>query len=387
MQQDEQQRIGLVPRVKTMQLPPFLDRLVDWQDFERFVRDMYAQDGDLVVEHNVEERGKSGSLRQTDVKFTHRAANMTYTTLVECKKWKKKVTRDRVDVLAASVEDLGANKGVMFTTTGYEPGAEAYAHQKGIELFIVRDLLDDEWGAPGRHVSFWMHLYAASFGRLNFEAKLLSIGPAPVAPQLNLGFRPDGQLDDQLTLVSPTGSERGPNLMTVLAEARQRVLKLVSDGVTGLIGNGQDADELTLRVPVIIDFTQAPMRSLVVTDGRFDIEAVKGELLVKISQTQFSHDRGQGLDLALAVEHFMTRQRQVVIRSKEGEVLQVYSVPDQAEHADADADADDVMTPNTLLRIFTEAWVDVGEVKATAPSGNLVRFDLPDWTTTVTEPS
>jgi hypothetical protein len=79
-----------------------LDQLVDWREFERFVRDLYARYPDLRVEHNVSERGRSGALRQTDVKFTHEAGGLNYVTLVECKRWKEKVTRDRIDVLAKS---------------------------------------------------------------------------------------------------------------------------------------------------------------------------------------------------------------------------------------------------------------------------------------------
>src|SRR4051812_23376572 len=110
---------------------PFIDQLVDWRAFESFVRDLYAEDPDLEVEHDVMLTGRSGARRQIDVKFTHQAGGHTYETLVECKHWKKKVDRQRVDVLAASIEDLGAAKGVMFTTVGYEPGAEDYARQKG----------------------------------------------------------------------------------------------------------------------------------------------------------------------------------------------------------------------------------------------------------------
>jgi hypothetical protein len=132
----------------------FLDQLVDWRDFEVFVRDLYATHPDLDVEHNVIEAGKSGASRQIDVKFTHRAGGHTYVTLVECKRWKEKVSRDRIDVLASSMKDLNAAKGVMFTTAGYEPGAEAYAEHEGIELFMVRDLTDEEWGRPGRVVWF-----------------------------------------------------------------------------------------------------------------------------------------------------------------------------------------------------------------------------------------
>lgn len=145
----------------------FIDQLVDWRDFEEFVRDLYAKDPSLEVEHNVTQIGKSGAQRQIDVKFTHNAGGHTYVTLVECKRWKEKIDRRRIDELFASIEDLNAAKGVMFTTAGYEVGAETYAEHKGIDLFVVRDLTDEEWGPPGRVVWFYWHLYTAEISNVD----------------------------------------------------------------------------------------------------------------------------------------------------------------------------------------------------------------------------
>lgn len=366
-----------------MRPPAFLDQLVDWQDFERFVREMYAQDADLVVEHDVTEQGRSGARRQTDVKFTHRAAGMTYTTLVECKRWKEKVTRDRIDVLASSVDDLGASKGVMFTTSGYEAGAEAYASQKGIELFVVRDLTDDEWGAPGRVVSFWMHYFNGHFDKLNLESQLLSFLAEPVLPELDLTLTREGLLDETLTLLSLDLKQRGPNLLSILIEARKRVLELVSDSIRGLLGDGKDGAERAVSVPFVIDFSRSRTRSLKVEFGRLDIGKVTGDLLVTVSQSQFVHDRGQSLNLAVAVEHFMTRQRQVVVRPQGSDNLKVYELEDNA----AKEPSADVVTSDTLLRVFLEPWVNPSQPPADIEAGNVVCFDLPDWTTTVTERS
>lgn len=110
---------------------PFLDQLVDWRRFEDFVREVHDLDPNVVAERDVTEVGRSGAKRQIDVKLTQVLRGETQVTLIECKRWKHKVDRQRVDVLAASVEDLGAAHGVMFTTSGYEPGAEAYAKHKG----------------------------------------------------------------------------------------------------------------------------------------------------------------------------------------------------------------------------------------------------------------
>ena len=41
---------------------------------------------------------------------------------------------------------------MIFTTKGYEKGAKTYASSINIDLFIVRDLTEEEWGLPGRHV-------------------------------------------------------------------------------------------------------------------------------------------------------------------------------------------------------------------------------------------
>lgn len=54
--------------------------------------------------------------------------------------------------MAASIRDLGANKGAIFTTKGYEEGALLYAKNENIDIFVIRDINDDEWGQPGRHI-------------------------------------------------------------------------------------------------------------------------------------------------------------------------------------------------------------------------------------------
>jgi hypothetical protein len=268
----------------------------------------------------------------------------------------------------------------MFTTTGYEPGAEAYARHRGIELFVVRDLLDDEWGAPGRIVSFWMHYYNAAFDKLDTAGAFLSFLPQPVQPNVDLRLSPEGLLDDKLTLVSPDARQGGPNLLSVLIEARKRVLDLVSSGITGLIGDGQDGAELAVRVPVKIDFSKSPTRSLLIDGGRLDIGSMIGDLLVTVTQSNFQHDRGKNVNLARAVEHFMTQQRQVVVRARPGDGVTVYELNDVSEDGN---DGNDVVTPNTLLGIFLEPWVNLGAITTPVESGNAVHFDLPDWTTTV----
>jgi len=93
----------------------FMHRYYDWADFERFVEDIYQEDGNVVVERNVTEIDLYGAKRQTDIKITRQTKFHQFITLVECKRWKEPVSRDRVDVLAASIEALGATNGAIFT--------------------------------------------------------------------------------------------------------------------------------------------------------------------------------------------------------------------------------------------------------------------------------
>jgi len=101
----------------------FMHKFYDWAAFEVLVKELYEADGDVIVERDVLETDLHGALRQTDVKITRRTRFHTYTTLIECKRWKEPVGRDRIDVLATSIQELKANKGAIFTTTGFEEGA------------------------------------------------------------------------------------------------------------------------------------------------------------------------------------------------------------------------------------------------------------------------
>jgi hypothetical protein len=137
----------------------FLDKLIDWKDFEKFVAELYKDSDELTVEHNVTEVGKTNAKRQVDVMVFQKTKLHTIKTIIECKRWKEPVDRQVIDVLFASVEDLNANKGAVFTTKGYEEGAIEYAKSKNIDIFIVRDIYESEWGEPGRHILLYLQSF------------------------------------------------------------------------------------------------------------------------------------------------------------------------------------------------------------------------------------
>src|SRR5580692_9275408 len=129
----------------------------DWGGFEKLIAALH-ETGDVKVEHDVTLVGESEAPRQIDVLVTHTEALSTHRILVECKCWRSAVERLHVDAMITAVKDLKASRGVFFTTVGYQSGAGAVAKAYGIDLYVVRELSDEEWGGPGRLVDLCLHV-------------------------------------------------------------------------------------------------------------------------------------------------------------------------------------------------------------------------------------
>ena len=94
----------------------------DWGGFEKLVVALH-ETGDVSVEHNVTLVGKSGAARQIDVLLRHRQGLYEHLVVVECKYWNRAVKRLHVDALATTLREVGAAKGVIFSTKGFQTGA------------------------------------------------------------------------------------------------------------------------------------------------------------------------------------------------------------------------------------------------------------------------
>jgi hypothetical protein len=347
----------------------FMHKYFDWAAFETFVKELYEGDGDTVVERNVTEVDRYEAKRQTDVKITRRTRFHTFVTLVECKRWKEPVGRDRIDILAASIEALGANKGAIFTTTGFEEGAVAYAKGKGIDLFIVRDLLPQEWGLPGRQVLLYLHTWAGEFRNVsipNLQAvSLVDDKPATI----NLGIRLDKEMarDPNMDLFSVKTGMPGPNLVGILADAHRMILDALSQG-SGLIDGGKT---LTLHVNSAceIDLRQTDYRQLRLPTAAVRLERIKAGFLASVSQLEIKVDRGADLDFAVVVENYIADQRLVAHRraSDPGISFTVINPPD--------ANVDNVLQNGSLLKVVTLPWVRLGDMvpDKTAVAAQLIR--------------
>lgn len=59
------------------------------------------------------------------------------TILCECKHQKRPVERDEIQVLVSKIQDTGANKGIVFSTSGFQAGALKYAEVHGVAAIEV----------------------------------------------------------------------------------------------------------------------------------------------------------------------------------------------------------------------------------------------------------
>lgn len=353
-----------------------IDRLVDWRAFEHFVRDLYEHYPGVKVEHDVTDVGRSGARRQTDVKVTVSAGGHELTILIECKRWKQKVDRSRVDVLAASVKDLGASKGVIFTTSGFEAGAEQYAKAENIDLFIVRDLTDEEWGLPGPRVSFFLHYWNARIEHLApGQAQLIPVvTEPPTRVEINPVYGKDAPEDPQLVLHSVRDGRGGPNLRALTLDARVRTLQLLAPSVSAPLDGGADGAGRAWLVPVRLDLRQSEHRQLHRPYGAVRLEHVDLLLLVTLHQSLFEHDRRQNFDFALAVENYLTRQRRVAARGTGAETMGVHELHDAPA-----VPAEEVVQIGSIIPVVLEYWVGLGRVPEPAKHVRPITFTLPKW--------
>lgn len=343
-----------------MNLSGFMHKYYDWSAFEAFVKDLYAGDGDVTIEHNVTELDRYGAKRQIDVKIVRRVRFHRFTTLVECKRWKERVGRDRIDVLASSIEALGAHNGAIFTTTGFEEGAIAYAKGKGIELYRVRDLTPEEWGLPGRHISLYLHIGAAEFSGIQFAAQATALVDPPLESTIPIEINAERALDPDFDLFSVKSGERGPNLVAILGDTHRLLLATISNAVP-VFDQGKEANmEVTARAE--IDFTKTEFHQLRLAKLAARVERIGFTFRAHIRQSTIQVDRGKDLDFAVMVESYVSDHRLIAQRRIGAPGIEFQ---DGAPRGDDDAvRRSDIVTNGSLIRVGCSPWMGLGDATA-----------------------
>lgn len=118
------------------------------RDFEKLCLDLLMKTKNFksikvnTVQHNRKEKTSDGEF-QLDGYIEYELLNVKHKVIIECKKYTRPVQRSVVMELKPKLESIGAQKGIVMSTSGFQKGAIEYAKQHGIGLIQVveKDLL------------------------------------------------------------------------------------------------------------------------------------------------------------------------------------------------------------------------------------------------------
>ncbi len=276
------------------------DLVKDWGGFEQLVAELHRA-GDVEVERNAILTGRSGARRQIDVLIRHRQGLYEHLVIVECKYWNSAVERLHVDALATTVREVGASRGVIFSTRGFQSGAIAQAQHESIDLFTVREPTDQEWGAPGRHIDFYMHVISISLANFKTHDTFTFnfAQPSSTAIDLRLG---EGDQESSTLIKTESGQDKSLEAL-IRRTARDAAVKAYSPVILRL----GDNDECEALYRVEVNVVPSKPIEVFANGGIIFVPRMTFDIGIRISQIHFQHDRAKNYVFVLAVEDCIRR--------------------------------------------------------------------------------
>jgi hypothetical protein len=110
---------------------------LDWKVYEAITKYIYEALGagcGIKVKgygRNFKVKGKAGLQHQIDVLTELSDGERQLLTAIECKYWKKKVSKDTVMKLSETMQDSGIASGIIICKTGFTKDTLAYSEYKG----------------------------------------------------------------------------------------------------------------------------------------------------------------------------------------------------------------------------------------------------------------
>lgn len=112
------------------------------EEFEKYSLDLLTEQTksleNLVIKHNTIIEAYDGNY-QIDGYIEFTMMGIKYKTIVECKHYKSPITREKVQVLYGKIQSLGAQKGILVSTSNFQSGAMEYARSHGIALIQMTE--------------------------------------------------------------------------------------------------------------------------------------------------------------------------------------------------------------------------------------------------------
>ncbi len=120
--------------------PEHINANISPREFELFVKEHISSLGEdlksFIAEHDTILVSHDGEY-QIDIYAEFDLLGVMFKVLVECKRHKNKIKREVVQILKEKLNSCGANKGLIFSTSGFQTGAIKFATVHGIALVRV----------------------------------------------------------------------------------------------------------------------------------------------------------------------------------------------------------------------------------------------------------
>jgi len=140
---------------------------MDWKRYQEKVALIFRAAGcSAVVEKSIEGvRGK----HKIDVYVKFRQYGIECVWIIECKYWNQNVSKEKVLALQAIVDDVGADRGVIVSKTGFQSGAIRAAVKTNITLTSLEELEEYIKDAVHERAIKHLELKALNLKRRYFE--------------------------------------------------------------------------------------------------------------------------------------------------------------------------------------------------------------------------
>jgi hypothetical protein len=119
-----------------------------WQQYERSVHQILSRlDPAATILHNQRLQGRlSGAKRQVDVWASGYVASAEVNIAIECKRYRRPVDVGTVDEFAGKLQDLNADRGILYSYSGFTPSA---VNRAALSLPPKIQVIELESPAPG----------------------------------------------------------------------------------------------------------------------------------------------------------------------------------------------------------------------------------------------
>ncbi|WP_437826867.1 restriction endonuclease [Sorangium sp. So ce1153] len=334
----------------------------NWGGFEELIANMHKT-GSVSVQRDVKLTGVRGVPRQIDVLVTHLEGPYQFRTIIECKYWNSKIKRTHVDAMVTAIQDLNVSKGVFFTTKGYQSGAKKLAKSAGIDIFVVRELTDHEWGGPGRLWDFYVQVISRSIGNLKLNEVFAVQGAGLQAPQISvsIGLGPG----EGRTETPAFNAQKAPHECTLeyLLEIGSRKALDQVDIASTTFNNRTDCVVYLKVERVLMPFD--PPLQIKFGDVWFACPSIEFDLGIRVDQKRIHGDRAKHWAHAVAIEDCINEVSYAAGKRHADKFATIARMSDAQDQSNQSGD--DVVKNGSLIRVFSPELFDFREVSNLVP--------------------